>query len=657
MIFYAITGLINAIASTVLGLFVLLKNKKAKVNITFALFCLSVAVWSYAYCFWHISNNATSALFWTRGLMFGAIFIPIFYFHFVLALLNKISEKKKLLIFGYLSAFVFLILNFTPLLVKEVKPELYFNFWPKPGIAYHPFLVMWAICIIYCTYLLFVGYKTSSGIRRNQIRYILFGITVGFIGGATNYFLWYGIPIPPVGNILVVVYVGATAYAIVRYRLMDIRVAVRQSSVYIFSFLSILALSFGVYYLLDRFFALSSILQVLIVAGIAAGLFHSLTHFYLKIANRYFFHALYSYQETIKDLSDKLTRILDLNDLSKTISKELMDIMKLDKSGVLLRDFNSGRYKIQHITGFREENGISLVKDNFLTQRLEKNKKPVVYEELGLQIRDTKDKTIKQNLIGLQNNMKRIEAEICLPLMGRDRLKGIIVLGRKLSGEAYNTQDLDLLTALTGQASLAIENAQLYEQVQGLTKNLKQKVKDQTRDIEQLSEIKTEFLRIVNHQLRTPTSIIKGMLSMLVEGSIQGPEKIKETINKVYESAERLETILDDLLDAQDLIGGKLALDFKPTDLEKLINKVIKDLTISAKQKNLSLIFNKLEKPLPPIMLDEIIMEKVFDKLIDNAVLYTDKGGISINAEIIQQENKEFIRIIVQDTGIGITMA
>ncbi|MFH1551451.1 MAG: HAMP domain-containing sensor histidine kinase, partial [bacterium] len=167
----------------------------------------------------------------------------------------------------------------------------------------------------------------------------------------------------------------------------------------------------------------------------------------------------------------------------------------------------------------------------------------------------------------------------------------------------------------------------------------------------------SEFLRIVNHQLRTPTSIIKGMLSMLVEGSIQGPEKIKETINKVYNSAERLETILDDLLDAQDLIGGKLALDFKPTDLEKLINKVIKDLTISAKQKNLSLIFNKLEKPLPPIMLDEIIMEKVFDKLIDNAVLYTDKGGISINAEIIQQENKEFIRIIVQDTGIGITMA
>lgn len=230
MFFYILTALINAITSTTLGVFVYFKNRKVKVNQIFALFCFSVAFWSFGYYLWQTAKDANSALFWLRELMVGAIFIPIFYFHFILIFL-EITSKKKSLIIGYLFAFLFFIFNFTSLFVKQVNREFSFEFWPKPGIAFHFFLVWWVFYIIYATYLLFKNYSKSTGVKKNQILYILTGMIIGYLGGMTNYFLWYGIPIPPVGNILVSVYVGMVAYAIVKQKLFDIKVILTELSV------------------------------------------------------------------------------------------------------------------------------------------------------------------------------------------------------------------------------------------------------------------------------------------------------------------------------------------------------------------------------------------------------------------------------------------
>ena len=87
--FYALTALVNAVTSSIFGIFVYFKNKKRGVNKTFALTCLVTAIWSYSYFAWQISPTENTALFWTRALMAGAIFIPICYLHFTLELLNK----------------------------------------------------------------------------------------------------------------------------------------------------------------------------------------------------------------------------------------------------------------------------------------------------------------------------------------------------------------------------------------------------------------------------------------------------------------------------------------------------------------------------------------------------------------------------------------
>jgi len=312
MSFFALSALINGLTSLVLAILVFLKNRKLAVNKTFILFCLSAAAWSLPYFFWQISKDESSALFWTRALIGGAIFIPIFYLHFVLAFLEKIKENKRLLIIIYIFAFISLASDFTPLFVKGVEPVLSFAFWPKPGMVFHTFLVTWFLIIIYTTYLLLKKYRTATGILRDQIRYILIGMTIGYIGGSTNYFLWYGIPIKPYGNILASVYVGTTAYAIIRHRLMDIKLVMRRSTVYLASVL-IIALPAGlILYYADQFYPEAIIAVSLAVLILGVSLFPPIRNFFYRLANKYFFSSLYDSGQVISFLSDKLRSTLEV---------------------------------------------------------------------------------------------------------------------------------------------------------------------------------------------------------------------------------------------------------------------------------------------------------------------------------------------------------
>jgi len=438
-------------------------------------------------------------------------------------------------------------------------------------------------------------------------------------------------------------------------------VVIRQTTVYAFSFLTVLGLAFGSHFLFNLFFAPPVLLEILIISGIVAGLFHPLTNLYLKIANRYFFASLYSYQETLKDLSRRLVAILDLEKLSQTIVQEIIDTMKLDKAGVLLRDSQSGKYQIQCITGFKEENGISLVKDNFLTQWLKEIQRPLIYEELSLQIRDAKREEAKQKLSQLKENMKRIEADLCLPLLSQQKIIGLIVLGKKISGEAYSKQDLRLLETLANQTALAVENARLYEQVQDLAQNLQQKVDQQVGKIkkllktkEELLTMKEDFLHIVSHQLRTPVSIFYGFLDWWKTGEIEKyPKEKQEKMKKeIIIAAERLKNIVNDMLDALEIERG-LEFEFKPIDIANIVEEVYKMLKPNYEKKGLYLDVRMPKDPLPKIQGSQQFLKQALTNLVDNAEKYTEKGGAAII--VSHQPEKETITIEVKDTGIGLT--
>jgi len=224
--FYSLTGLVNAIINISLALYIILNSSKSRIAKYLVYLCLTLAFWSTGYFLWQISGSATEALFWSRFLMAGAIMASIAFLHFVMVFLELDTKAKYrwFLFLLYIPAIFSEIANLTPYFVSGVEPRMGFLFWPTPGPLYHPFLFFFSIHVVAAITLLYQFYKRSTGRKKKQALLLLVGITITFVSGSTNYFLWYNIPILPIGNGLASAHAVLSVYAIMRYNLVKAKV-------------------------------------------------------------------------------------------------------------------------------------------------------------------------------------------------------------------------------------------------------------------------------------------------------------------------------------------------------------------------------------------------------------------------------------------------
>jgi len=217
MIFYCLlSSLLNAVASLVLGVVVISKKPREPRTLTFAGVTLGVATWSAGYFLWQLAPDAGTALAYCRFFSAAAIVIPICYFHFATKLTGR--ERRREVLVGYAVTAPFVPLSFTGDIVRDVAPKMMFPHWPEPGALYPLYLAVFFYFLIRSWHLLYFEYRMSRFMRRNQLLYVLAYTVTGFAGGATNFLLWYDVPIPPIGNIFVGAYMAGVGYAVVRFR-------------------------------------------------------------------------------------------------------------------------------------------------------------------------------------------------------------------------------------------------------------------------------------------------------------------------------------------------------------------------------------------------------------------------------------------------------
>lgn len=179
--------------------------------------------------------------------------------------------------------------------------------------------------------------------------------------------------------------------------------------------------------------------------------------------------------------------------------------------------------------------------------------------------------------------------------------------------------------------------------------------------LRKLDNAKSEFISIASHQLRTPLTAIKGFISLLLEGTYGKVEpKVRDALNKVYLSNERMVQLVENLLNISRIESGRLEFDFKKWKVEEILNELRDTFFISAKSKGLSLDFEFPDYSLPETEIDGPKVREVISNLIDNALKYTNRGGVTVNAELITDnkrlatKNEQFVRITISDTGIGV---
>lgn len=171
-------------------------------------------------------------------------------------------------------------------------------------------------------------------------------------------------------------------------------------------------------------------------------------------------------------------------------------------------------------------------------------------------------------------------------------------------------------------------------------------------DMKHVEEMRRDFVANVSHELRTPVSVIKGYAeTLMLDGMLSSePERATHFVEIIHRHAERLTTLINDILTLSCLEAREAALELHPMDISGTINKSCALIASRAADKNIS-ITNRITGNLPRALVDQGRLEQVLVNLIDNAVKYTPEGGsVSVNAET----GESTIRISVQDTGIGI---
>jgi signal transduction histidine kinase len=219
----------TSLLSIGLGIFVLLKGKRKAVNILWSLTCFSIALWSLGLGMIVRAGSFSSALTWSSVLYAGAIMISIVFSHFALAVLKL--RMQRIVLGGYLLALFLEVANAFGYLTT-VKAHPPFNYYSVPLKIYPIYVVYFFFYFLYSHWLLFRGMQGAPDNIKNQIKYILAGTAVGYLGGATTYFMVYEINIFPYGVYVVPAYIFTVSYAIFKHQLMDINMVIRKTLLY-----------------------------------------------------------------------------------------------------------------------------------------------------------------------------------------------------------------------------------------------------------------------------------------------------------------------------------------------------------------------------------------------------------------------------------------
>lgn len=171
-----------------------------------------------------------------------------------------------------------------------------------------------------------------------------------------------------------------------------------------------------------------------------------------------------------------------------------------------------------------------------------------------------------------------------------------------------------------------------------------------------IDEMKSEFISIAAHQLRTPSSGVKWSLKMILAGEMgELPKEAKEYIKKAYQANEQMVELVRDLLNVSHIEKGKFLYRFENINFEKAFKDIIKNSKITAKQKNVKLDFSRSEGEIPPIEADLEKIKLAIQNIINNAIKYSVSGQkVAVNLSYHEKDDR-YIYISVEDEGIGIS--
>lgn len=196
-----------------------------------------------------------------------------------------------------------------------------------------------------------------------------------------------------------------------------------------------------------------------------------------------------------------------------------------------------------------------------------------------------------------------------------------------------------------------IKEVKSREQLETLTV----KLKEANKRLKKLDQLKTEFLSIATHQLRTPLTSIKGYLSMVLEGGYgKVPEKANKVLQNIFNSSSLMAETITDFMNVSRIELGHIEYNMKNFNCSKLIDEIIDELKPKAEEARLKLNLehNCADNETPVVHGDYGKVKYIFSNLVENAIKYTPEGSVTVIGNI--DKKRKTVRVTIKDTGIGI---
>lgn len=365
----------------------------------------------------------------------------------------------------------------------------------------------------------------------------------------------------------------------------------------------------------------------------------------------------------IRSYSKTLSSILDIELLSKVTIEMICDALEVQKGTLFLvdrlePDKEPPNWYLKAVQG----TSTTLPDLEFLpahspiTKVLVEEKRPLTQSELEF---IPKFQTIPENVMVW---IRSLAVEALVPIHTEDEWIGLFALSQKRSGASFSDDELELLSTVADQTSVALQNARLVASLTKIDSQLRRAKASQDTALDKIEQIKksaTDIISIKAHELRSPLTVVSGYSQLLADDSaLMKDEYYRELISGIMSGSERLQAIIENMIDTATIQPKNLNIGTTPLSLYTLIDDVCQDLRGNVQARKITLSHDNLGE-IPPVYGDRTALQKVFQIIINYAMTHTPSGGkititgryIPPRSEVLKWEGAE---IVVCDTGIGI---
>ncbi len=352
--------------------------------------------------------------------------------------------------------------------------------------------------------------------------------------------------------------------------------------------------------------------------------------------------------EVLQETGAALSSTLDFEQVLRLVVDQIVRVVPSDAANIILVHGNHAR--LFHSSGYEKYGSGVAYKVAELTFEVDKtpNLAHILTTNQPLIIQDVREYPGWLHEKGVSHT----RSWVGVPVFVQGELTAVFALS-KAQPNYYNESHVELLQAFAAQASLALDNAQLYEQLRAHAAQLEDRVAERTYELAEankrlteLDRLKSKFISDISHELRTPITNMNVYLDLLEKGKPEKRDRYKQILKQ---ETQRLTHLVENIFDESRQTGHLHQAQYTLVNLNDVVDEVVANYQSQIEAKNLELICT-LDQELPVVFGEPSQLARVVTNLLVNAINYTPAGSVQIRTF----HNPESIHLQVEDTGVGI---